>query len=124
MIKIFETQEELIILEKRDNPRPKAQEVSEVKWKLRSFQSKLKKEQIGEFLNRGRELIEKQINSQPASSSSMRHQASAGSNPMRRQLSNQRTQQSQQQHSSSESPIHSQQQEQSQVYLQVPPKNK
>src|SRR5207253_932208 len=35
LIKIFEAQEELIILEKRDNPRPKTQEVSEAKWKLR-----------------------------------------------------------------------------------------
>jgi len=31
LIKIFEAQEELINLEMRDNPRPKAQEISEAK---------------------------------------------------------------------------------------------
>lgn len=91
---------------------------------MRNFQSKLKKEQIGEFLSKGKEIIEKQIGPQQAGSSSMRRQASTGSSPMRRQPSNQRTQQLQRQRSSSGSPTHSQQQEQSQTYLQVPPKGK
>ena len=85
LIKIFEAQEELISLENRVNPRPKTKEISEAKWKLRSFQSKLKKEKLGEVLIKSKELIEKQVKSQPTSSSMKR---SGSASPMRRQLSN------------------------------------
>ncbi|RHZ35998.1 hypothetical protein [endosymbiont GvMRE of Glomus versiforme] len=83
LIKVFEAQEELINLESRVNPKPKTKEISEAKWKLRSFQSKLKKEKLGEVLIRSKELIEKQVKSQPTSSSIKR-----SASPMRRQLSN------------------------------------
>jgi hypothetical protein len=85
LIKVFEAQEELINLENQVNPKPKTKEISEAKWKLRSFQSKLKKEKLGEVLIRSKELIEKQVKSQPTSSSMKR---SSSASPMRRQLSN------------------------------------
>ena len=82
LIKVFEAQEELINLENRVNPKPKTKEISEAKW---SFQSKLKREKLGELLNRSKELIEKQIKTQPASISMKR---SGSTSPMRRQSSN------------------------------------
>ncbi|CAG8437892.1 8407_t:CDS:2 [Ambispora leptoticha] len=44
------------------------QEISETKWKLRNFQSKLKRASLGDLFIRSKELIEKQIKSQKSSS--------------------------------------------------------
>lgn len=75
LIKVFEAQEELINLENQDPTKLKSshhhQEISEAKWKLRSFQSKLKKGNLGDIFARSKELIEKQIKSQRTGSSSV-----------------------------------------------------
>lgn len=94
LIKIFESQAELINLENQDNPRPKAQEISQARWKLRNFQSKLKKERVGEFLVKSKEIIEKQVRSQKNSSSTqMKRQTSADASPIRRQSNPQKIKQ-------------------------------